>query len=96
MAKTKQVAPTAEERKEEVRAAGEELMRSLWRLGLAVAASPLRLLPEETRHHLRAASREAVRAGIALNRGMLEASERALSDAQARLDEFEEKVTQKT
>lgn len=93
MAKAKETAGEARERKDDVRAAGRELARSLWRLGLAIASSPMRLLPEETRDHLRAAGREAVRAGIALNRGVLEASERALADAHTRLDEVEERIT---
>lgn len=83
-----------EERKEEVRAAGQELARSLWRLGWAVTTSPIRWLPKETQRHLRAAGREAVRAGIALNRGVLDRWEQTLADAQARLDKMEEKVSQ--
>ncbi len=94
MAKAKKETRKKEERKEEVRAAGQELARSLWRLGLVVASSPIRWLPKETRRHLRAAGREAVRAGIALNRGVLDRWEQTLADAQARLDEMEEKVSE--
>ncbi|MFQ5855331.1 MAG: hypothetical protein ACE5LU_06785 [Anaerolineae bacterium] len=93
MVKARGATDKARDRKEDVRAASQELARSLCRLGLAVATSPIRLLPEETQGHLRSAGREAVRAGIALNRGVLEASEKALADVQARLDEIEEKVS---
>jgi hypothetical protein len=94
MEKAKTDVQTIRERRNEVRTAGRELARSLWRLGLVVTSSPLRLLPEETRQHLRSAGREAVRAGIALNRGALEASEKALENVQTHLDELEEKVTE--
>lgn len=94
MAKKNEVVQNTEDRVEEVRVAGKDLARSLWRLGLAITASPVRLLPEETQRHLRAAGREAVQAGIALNRGALRASEEALANAHARLDELEEKVTE--
>lgn len=80
--------------KEEVRSAGKELMHSLGRLGASVALSPFRLLPEETRQHLRTAGQEMMRAGIALNRGMLNTCEEALADVRARLDDFEKKVSQ--
>ena len=69
-----------------------ELVRSLGRLGLSVAFAPGRLLPDETRQHLRAAGHEALQAGITLKRGLLETSEDGLTDAHARLDELEEKL----
>lgn len=81
-------APVAEERApESVRAATEELLRSLCRLGVAIVTSPVQLLPRETRRHLRAAYHESVRAGIALERGALRALERRLEEAEARLAE---------
>lgn len=92
MVEQDEVTSTVEDRAPAVSEAGQELARSLWRLGLAITSSPLRLLPEETRHHLRAAGREAVRAGIALNRGALSMSEKAVSKAHARLDELEERI----
>jgi len=94
MAKKNEVAENTEDRSEDVRGAGKDLARSLWRLGLTITSSPIRLLPEETQRHLRAAGREAVQAGIALNRGALNAVEEALSDARGRLDELEEKLTE--
>lgn len=94
MAKVEQTTKEAEAPRERVREASKELTRSLWQLGLAIGSSPIRLLPEETQRHLRAAGREAVRAGIALNRGVLEASKEALADVEARLDEVEERVSQ--
>lgn len=94
MTKTKSASEEVEDRREQVRAASKELARSLWQLGLAVTSSPIRLLPKETQHHLQAARSEAVRAGIALNRGVVKASEEALADIEARLDELEEKVTE--
>jgi len=94
MAKKDEAIQDTESRAEEVRLAGKDLARSLWRLGLTITSSPIRLLPEETQRHLRAAGREAVQAGIALNRGALNAVEEALSDARGRLDELEEKLTE--
>ena len=92
MARKNEVARNTEDRAEEVWVAGKDLARSLWRLGLTITSAPIRLLPEETQRHLQAAGREAVQAGIALNRGALNAVEEALSDARGRLDELEEKI----
>ncbi len=83
------------ESKREIRDAGGELGRSLCRLGLAIGSSPLRLLPQETQQHLRAAGREAQHAGIALQRGVLQRSEEVLSEAHARLDEAEAELRER-
>jgi hypothetical protein len=78
--------------RERLRTASSELAFSLWRLGLAIATSPLRLLPTETREHLRAARHEADRAGVALGRGLVPVSRQMVDDWEAQLDELEERV----
>lgn len=97
MAKKKARARKAEAREEErprerLGEATEELVRSLGRLGVAVATSPLLLLPRETRRHLRAAGRETIRAGIALERGALRTVEERLDRVEARLEEWEKEL----
>lgn len=75
-----------------LKVAGAELARSLWHLGLAIASSPMRMLPEDTQDHLRAAKREAVEAGAALGRGLMGAPQAGAEDWQAQLDELEERL----
>lgn len=78
--------------KKDVWSAGMALGRSLFRLGLTVATAPARMLPEETRQHLKTAGHEAAQAGRVLKREMLASSEENLTEAHAQLDELEEKL----
>ncbi len=88
--RARKVEARAEERpRERVSEATEELFRSLCRLGVAVLTSPFQLLPRETRRHLRAAGRETIRAGIALERGALQVIEERLDRIEARLEEWD-------
>lgn len=80
--------------RDRLKTAGAELARSLWRLALAIASSPIRMLPEDTQGHLRAAKREAVEAGAVLGRGLVHKPDDAVEDWQAQLDELEERLAE--
>lgn len=80
------------QQQKDVWSAGMALGRSLFRLGLTVVTVPARMLPEETRQHLKAAGHEAAAAGRVLKREMLVSSEENLMEAHAQLDELEEKL----
>jgi hypothetical protein len=83
-----------EAQRDQLRAAASELARSLWRLGRAIASSPMRMLPDETRDHLRAAKREAVEAGAVLGRGVVCPPSVGTEDWRAELDELEERLAE--
>lgn len=80
--------------RDRLKTAGGELVRSLWRLGLAIASSPIRMLPEDTQDHLRAAKREAVEAGAVLGRGLVRAPDGGVEKWKTQLDEMEERLAE--